>query len=619
MTGNPGTFFTVSWVLASAWITCCGWGLSILGIAYGTAWRVALLVGAVGFAIWLWRERSALISGWWRRVLRRAREPLPAAWFALWLLAVFGGALHAPNNVDALTYRLPRVLHWLFDGGWQWLATNDERMNYSATGMEWQMSAIIALFGSLRPIFLLNALPALLFPGLAFSFFRRVGVARRVARRWMWVLPLGHVFMLQAGGIGNDSNGALYFLAAAHFLSLGRVKHGNVPLGLGGLAAALLTGWKSSNVPLLIPLAAMAWAERVRFRVQLRPVRLIAWGLLALGSSALPLLVLNQMHSGHWSGDPLNVTEVRLTSPVAGWVGNGVQAVAQNLLPPVFPSASAWNEWCAENVEPRLRLLALGSEFSRFTLRAGELAQEEWAGVGLLLVLLAIGGMGRPDRLGRSVPGLTLAGIGAVVWLFAGLGSEMTARLLAPYYPVLFVPLLVSVRQKRWTQSGAWNVLAGLNFAALVLLLVVGPARPLLPMGALAEKFAGPDSRIATVYAVYEMRADPLATLRNLLPREAEVVGFLASADDAEISFWLPLGHRRVVRLVAVDDPRIADLTWIAVRADFVWPGANDEAAWLRRWRGSIIVRANLRAKASRPIEEWVLVRLIPTDTSAAR
>ena len=58
---------------------------------------------------------------------------LPAAFFLLAFLALLAGSIYSPNNFDALTYRLPRVLNWLQDNGWSWLHTINVRLNNRAT------------------------------------------------------------------------------------------------------------------------------------------------------------------------------------------------------------------------------------------------------------------------------------------------------------------------------------------------------------------------------------------------------------------------------------------------------------------------------------------------------
>ena len=55
-----------------------------------------------------------------------------------------------------------------------------------------------------RGIFLLNFVPFLLLPGLLFSFWTRLGVRGRIGWHWMWLLPTGYSFLLQAGSAGSD-------------------------------------------------------------------------------------------------------------------------------------------------------------------------------------------------------------------------------------------------------------------------------------------------------------------------------------------------------------------------------------------------------------------------------
>ena len=61
--------------------------------------------------------------------LRRFRKPFPLAFLILAVMAFLGGALYAPTNYDALSYRLPRVLHWLAENQWHWIHTIFPRLN----------------------------------------------------------------------------------------------------------------------------------------------------------------------------------------------------------------------------------------------------------------------------------------------------------------------------------------------------------------------------------------------------------------------------------------------------------------------------------------------------------
>ena len=148
---------------------------------------------------------------------RRFRRPFPLAFLILAALAFLGGALHPPTNYDALAYRIPRVLHWLAVGQWHWIHTIFDRLNDRSCGIEWVSAPFIALLKTDRWLFLINVVSFLLLPGLVFSVFTRLGVRRRVAWHWMWLVPTGYCLVLQAGSIGNDLFGATFALAAVDF------------------------------------------------------------------------------------------------------------------------------------------------------------------------------------------------------------------------------------------------------------------------------------------------------------------------------------------------------------------------------------------------------------------
>jgi len=56
---------------------------------------------------WKWHPH-----GWMRRYRRRFSRLLPMVYGLTVIVVILGGALYPPRNYDALTYRIPRVLHW---------------------------------------------------------------------------------------------------------------------------------------------------------------------------------------------------------------------------------------------------------------------------------------------------------------------------------------------------------------------------------------------------------------------------------------------------------------------------------------------------------------------------
>jgi hypothetical protein len=76
---------------------------------------------------------------------------------------------------------------------------------------------LVALTHSDRWLWITSFICFLLLPGLFFRVFRIAGVRGRVAWTWMWLLPAGYGFILQAGSIANDLPAVVFGLAAVDF------------------------------------------------------------------------------------------------------------------------------------------------------------------------------------------------------------------------------------------------------------------------------------------------------------------------------------------------------------------------------------------------------------------
>ncbi|MCX6972661.1 MAG: hypothetical protein NTV93_21260 [Verrucomicrobia bacterium] len=518
--------------------------------------------------------------------------------FLLCLAGAFvGGAIYPPTNYDAITYRLPRILHWLHEGHWHWIPAWNDRMNYSATGFEWLMAPLFAIFRTDRLFFLINVVSYALLPGLLYSAFTMLGISRRVAWAWMWLLPTGYCFVTQAGSIGNDTFAAVYFLAALVFGMRGWKNGSMFCACLCMLSAGLLTGAKASNIPLLLPIAVVLvpgiWrvlvCSGVRGRGQIlspsapdiptpasacptrhtphstRPfIRFYQFTfavLAAIAVSFVPLAVINIQHTGDWSGDPGNTGKMKLSDPASGIVGNGLQLAAGCLAPPALPIAGIWSQFGRQVVEsPYLARIHTG--FPRLSLALVELPSEEGAGLGLglsvLLLASAVGGILFQPRGIRAPLAMV---VGLCCWAALGaymvkLGSECTARLVAAYYPGIVIPILALAPQARLVTRRWWKILAIIAALSAWIPLALAPPRPLLPVESifgLAGRMGAPASiikRTQTVYSVYGTRNDNLATVREHLPLPARTIGFAGTGDESELSFWRPFGQRSVVDLV---------------------------------------------------------------------
>ncbi len=243
-----------AWVALAALLNCAGWALSGLHQLNAAGYAGLFLVtGLVAFWWWSAGNGQHFQTPSCHKQRRRFRRFFPLAFLILAALAILGGSLHAPNNYDALSYRVPRILHWLAAEHWHWVHTVFNRLNTRAVSFEWLAAPLLVFTKTDRLLFLINVISFLLLPGLFFSILIRLGVRARVAWYWMWLLPTGYSYLLQAGSLGNDLSGALFGLAALDLALRARTSKSYADIWLSLLAAALLTGSKLSNLPLLLP------------------------------------------------------------------------------------------------------------------------------------------------------------------------------------------------------------------------------------------------------------------------------------------------------------------------------------------------------------------------------
>jgi len=629
---QPTNRASALWVLVCAWLSASGWILSALGMLTVRGYVCSLGLGA-GLLVWTWRRLPAPGR---RRVgtcfRQRFGKPYPLAFAILALLVMAGGALHAPNNYDGLAYRVPRVLHWLAEGRWHWIHTDFQRLNTRICGFEWMSAPLLALFRTERVLVIINFACLWLMPGLVYGVLTGLGVRQRVAWYWMWLLPTGYIYLLQAGGIGNDLFGTVFALAAVDFALRSRRSGRAWEAWLSIFAVALMTGAKMSNLPLLLPWGvAMCFGWRVWTATPLRTVGVV---LVALGVSFVPTAVLNLIHCGDWTG--LNAEPVRLANGAPlfhVWV-NVVLLLIQNFVPPIFPWAGAWNQF-VESLLPA----GLADQLSRYfepaasRFRLGEMQMEEGAGLGFglcaLLVVCLFVSVGRRARAWeprRSRLHWEPVLIGAAVWVsllpvLAKLGLSGSARYLAPYYVPLVVPAL-AWRGMGWVSRRRWfGWSAAVVFLLASTVVIIPPARPLWPAVTFL-RWVGADraqggllKRAWSVYSVYNLRTDGFAPARNLVPAGVTRLGII-SFDDPETSLWRPFGTRRILH-VRVEDPvaviRARGIEYILVSEDaFGYKTDEPFDQWLQSHDAQQLHTVDLELRASKGPRPWHLVRIKP-------
>jgi hypothetical protein len=614
------------------------------------------------------------------------------------------GVLYAPNDHTALSYRFARVLHWLTHGHWFWIHTPNYRMNDRACGIEWLSAPLLLFIRSDRALFLLNFIPFILMPGLIYSVWTRLGVHPRVAWSWMWLLPTGYCFLLQAGGAANDAFPTVYALAAVDFaLRARRQSSSSSNLFLSLLAAALMVGAKASNLPLGLPWAVVfvpvVWRSvrlatgkspepagskacatsaeasgtapgRSMFGVRCSMFNVSAWVLVlavAVLVSFVPTAILNIHYLHDWSGLSIEHAGMSMKNPIAGLLGNAVLLVTNNFVPTFFPLAGWWNHHSLQHFPAALvRLMDANFEVGYHTL--GEMPTEDWAGLGfglsMLLVVSIVAGWGKcgvrsaecrrarnvngPER--ESRPGAGAISPSPIGWERAGVralrhpqssilysrlallapwvallayclktGMVTPARLISPYYPLLFPALLMGAGQAQVVRRRWWKVCAGVALLLALAALMATPPRPLWPWRAVLGKTlaAHPNQpqllRAERVYEVYAHRSDPLAQMRQWFPPDLKVIGFIGTGDDLDVSLWKPYGSRRVEPFFVGDSgARIRELgvEYVVVGDFIVHSEGTTIDDWLKRTNAELLQTTTATMTVMQGEQKWYFVRM---------
>ena len=499
------------WIVLSTLASVAGWTLSALGMLNKTGYAIfggaVILLGVAFRKSFLFTPVSPVREA--QKLRRRVRRFLPAGFAILAVLVFVSGCLYAPTNHTGLSYRSARVLQWLQHEGWFWIHTPNYRMNDRACGIEWLSAPLLLFLKSDRALFLLNFVPFLLMPGLIFSVWTRLGVRARVAWNWMWLVPTGYCFLLQAGGIANDAFPTVYALAMMDFvlrardgLRAGGTRLWSADLGMSLLSAALLVGAKASNLPLGLPWALVIFPllpklsrNRAASDVQHSIFKVLGWSVVMTAAalvSFLPTAILNIHYLHDWSGLSIEHAGMNMKDPVAGVLGNAVLLVTNNFVPTFFPLAHWWNEHSLAFFPGALvRLMQANFEDGFHML--GEMPTEDWAGLGfgisLLVTISFLAGFRRVPANAiinqRSTLYSRLILLAPWISLLAycvKTGMVTPARLITPYYPLLLPLLLAGAAQTLVVRRGWWRAMAIGVMALALAALIVTPPRPLWPL-----------------------------------------------------------------------------------------------------------------------------------------
>ncbi len=623
---------TTIWILLSAWLCAVGWVLSALHALNGRGYLVALAI-TLASAL-LFKKNRLPLRRWrgpnWCKLWRRFRRPPPLIFLTIAVLALASGLASCPENGDSNAYRIPRLLHWLAQSGWHWIRTEDSRENISGAGYEWLCAPLVLIWHSERWCFLPNLVAYALLPGLLFSFFRHLKIASRAAWWWAWLVATGWCYTMQACTTNNDSLSTVYALAALVFALRARQTHRVGDLCLAALSAAVLTSIKPTNLPLLLPcLVAVCPSWRLLFS---RPVMATGLVVFAALASFLPMAVLNWQHTGSWKGYLPAVGPVPwwhwgaafvLPSPFWGIVGNTFYLLVQNLLPPFFPWAGAWNQAMAHFLQT-----PLGSHFIPFESfgRLNRSASSQSAGLGLCLILVIVVSLGslRPARkpfLAWVRPDL-YALLCWTPWLsllvfMATVGACQSARYLAAYYPLLLLPLLRRSGMAGLVRHHWWQLLVLVVMSGTLAFMTFEYGRALVPSWVFARLQASPRRphvlRILDDYYKTRLSVD---SYREFCTRHAAgetLLGYATICGGLEPGMWQPWGHGRVERILPDDSPewvRSRGLQGIFIEDSALREKNETIQQWLAQFDASVVDQMTWTSDPGAPPEHLYFCRL---------
>jgi len=636
MNHKPTPWFQL-WLLFSTWAVLSGWLLSAIGWLGGWGYIASFSAGLAAIAIASRRGGFTLPAPRRCRFPRRRwRRLFPLLYLLVFLMALLGGLLYAPSNYDALSYRLPRMLHWLAEGRWHWIHTNYHPVNTRASATEWMQIPFLLLGRSDRLLVVPNLISFALLPGLIFSILRNLRVSRRAAWNWMWIFPSGYCYALQAGGIGNDLPGAVLFLSGIHFALRARKSRAWSDFAWACIGMALATGAKTSNVPLGLPwLVAIAPALPLLWKFLPRNL-LLAPVLFLL--TFLPNAWLNHKHCGDWTGLKVEHVLMRGGDPLLYVSWNIPYLVVQNLTPPVFPGNAVYNrevrKFIPENLKEKLRQ---NFEPAACNLYASEIMMEENSPLGVGITLLIFLGCVGAWWLGHKIPPsvapstqlslvwlLSLSALVALLVMFVKSGLAGSGRYLAPHYLLLILPFISSKALPRFLRTKIWRTAVFLSFVALILTMVISPARPLWPALSVLKALKADESthpsfkRAWDVYTFYRHRPDAFIPLVDKLPASVNHIGLL-SGNTPESSLWKPFGSRRVIHILAkdsLDSIRQRGVEYIVVGRrtmsdDVLFPSLEE---WCRINDATIVAEAQVHLLVRFGIEPWYILRIPPAQ-----
>ena len=468
-----------AFIFLIVWLTVAGWGLSWLHKLEWQEWL--FLAGVLAAAAVARRE-----AGSWNNLLASAREPLAFRPFILVALLILVAAVaYPPTMLDALTYRLPRVLLWLQDNHVHHFQTADARLNYMPQAWGLVTLPFIQLAGD-RLVSFWNYASWVIFYFITFDWAWETSGSLSKSRALAFIASTSTFAVLQASEAASDQ-----FLTTLVLLSLRFVMQFERTRDWWDISTAvscllLAADTKPHVIVLALPLGIWFWMSVSTpwksFRWRWLPALIPLW---LVCSPALSWMLNFETYQS-WSGQQLNASFSG--SPVWNVLLGTVMTFWQGIQPPINPLAPALNGW----LDPAISQLGLCNLVPRFNLRCTPISLVDGASLGLVLFVLLAAGVVLAIRRDRQV---------LYSWRGWAFVASVAGCLLAMFHFVpgasgriycVFLFFAVPLAMTGWNLMRPQVLRASLYLclAGSLSAIVLNPERPLWPVSRVHQALA---------------------------------------------------------------------------------------------------------------------------------
>lgn len=526
-----------SWPIYLSGMVIAGWLLSSIGQYHLMLWGGLTLTA---FVVWTGvKILGKLNSSQRSEVLDDIRYwPFPL----LLVLIVSAGLLYPSSVLDSLSYRIPRMLMWLQEGGVHIINSSDWRMDTMTPVWEFASTPIYQIFG-LRLLWLGSAVSWVILYLSLVSIFSSFTEERTKARQLAVLCASSTGFVLQAASTMNDiwsvallSLSLLYLLEAEKKICFWNIV-------LSGLAFSLAANVKPHYAVLALPWLIWLFASHQQPWRHLLTLKLIPIAVVILVCSPLITLVSNHFIHGSISGELDNLS---FGSPVLNIVLGSVLLAWAAAQWTVNPLAGPLNA----RLDSLLNQTWLGENYPKFRLGFTELSIVDSASTGFVVFLLCGLGLILALRIRKQIPiwsWIALsAGIFGILVALSQVVPQTLGRSFMGFFVLLFPVCMFGLARLPSKLLGFFVFIA---VGSASFSVAFSPSHPLWPAKTILNQIPQLET-IAHRYLAFQQRGLAGKDILAELPSNVSVIGVLPIYDQPlHYLFQYPRGRRLEVRL----------------------------------------------------------------------